>query len=131
MQMTTLSEYIRCDYPRFEAFRDATSVTSEDFKNQSSFPVSQSFLKTFPPTRAGEPLSGLWDFHDRLGFGHALVPSYYASNVDVVWHRDRAWIYARNSQVNTTALTDLIAHVCRKYLPISVSWIFHNHSLSR
>jgi hypothetical protein len=130
MQMITLSEYIRCDYATFEALRDATSATLEDFTHQSSFPVSQSFLKTFPPTRAGEPLSGLWDFHDRTGFGRALSPLYHPSNVDVVWHRDRAWVYARNSKVNTSALIALIAHVCRKYLPISISWIFHNHSLS-
>lgn len=130
MQMITLSEYIRCDYPTFEALRDATSVTLEDFLHQGSFPVSQSFIETFPPTRAGEPLSGLWDFHDRQGLGQALSPSYHPSNVDVVWHEDRAWVYARNSNVNTSALTDLVAHVCHKYLPISISWIFHNHSLS-
>lgn len=130
MHRTTLSEYIHCDYATFEALRDATSVQLEHFAHQDLLPVSQSFLKAFPPTRAGEPLSGLWDFHYRHGLRRTLSPSYSPPNVDVVWHQDCAWVYARNNEVSTSTLTNLIAHVCRKYLPVSISWISHHDSLA-
>lgn len=130
MRLITLSEDIQCDHDSFLALHDAVYTIAEDFNDTDYGKLSKAFLRVFPPTRAGEPRSGLWDFQDNDGLGPFLSPWYSPIGFDVEWQQHRAWVHTRNSRAHPGALVDLLRHVCSEYLPLSLTWLFQGETLA-
>lgn len=130
MRLTNISEVIGCDHDSYLVLRDALQVQSADFDDQSHVMVSDQFLKAFPPTRAREPLSGLWDHFDHAGLGSIWGPRYQQSGLDVGWRDSGAWIRAVNAEVSLSSMASIIQTACARYLPLTVSWNGANHDFA-
>lgn len=124
MKYNLINSAIAWSWEQSEALSYALATKSDDFVIQREIPVSEIFTRYFPPSREGEPLSGLWDHFDPLKLGYDAL-EYRDPKIEVHWSDGYASLVGDRACIERA--TEIIHNVCRDRLPIVIEWLSADH----
>jgi hypothetical protein len=124
MNYNAINAVIACSWEQSEALSYALATKSIDFVRQYEIHVCATFTRHFPPSREGEPLSGLWDHFDPLKLGYDAL-EYRDPNIEVRWSDGYASLVGDRACIERA--TEIIRHVCRDRLPMVIEWLSADH----
>ncbi|MEG3164727.1 hypothetical protein U1701_08995 [Sphingomonas sp. PB2P19] len=124
MTYSKINTKFKCSAEIAEALRDALAIKSSDFAGQASVQLGTNFTAHFPPTREGEPLSGLWDHFDPQRLGYAAL-EYRDPRIEV--QRLNGGVVLSGNRACIDRAVEIIRHVCRDQLPIVIEWLSVDH----